>query len=1060
MAALETNWKQGAAWRDAWSARFEGVPHQAAAASVRADVVLEHGKGKRLALRFQASPCSPVEVERIRKWNAAAEVELVWVVHAPNADVLHAPDQTSIVDLVNVPLWLTSTGRIFVHDGSEWVYPCELTGGRRAYRTRRLSVSDFVAAITQGTVPFPTVQQATFTVFQRGAGNGKTYELIQSPDVSERQLYKNTHVFLTKMHSAKEVLLKELQDQERSGQLANLVSLQAEACPSERHAVFTCMNAQRSKRLIFGTIDSFLHACLLRYTSEEQTRLQFHEKAAWLADQPLEKLQNIQYAGQDLRLDVTLTLHVDEVQDLHGEYALFLFRLYLAKDLDVEVVGDKLQSIWRSRNALTLLRGAEYSADVRFAPPVNVCRRFSHPELRDAVNTIVPFAEFNLPPVELSSEKTDYSNPFQVSYLPDTDGKDVDQQTFEVEEVLRIVEEKMNALFAECRDPAGLHRTPEPNDFLFIHPTPGKHPLPSRLEEWLNHFWSEKLQCSGPKYAELHTSDEANKINLETSRDKSRIVSIHTAKGDGRRFVFTLMLSQHTFYCFTQGPLEKLQYESLLHVALTRAKRNQFVVLSARSDDVTARFEFLHPNGSRPPHLYNYCKITPSDLQSTLLERYERKKVDSLTSVPPSLAQAAQPLLNSSQVQGEWKHHVVRYAIMFVHWCRTVTQEIGPGNNQFSAKLAERTKLEISEPRRAVVLNYTQFRAALKNISEWNRTCWKGTEAAKAVARRSLARQPVPLVEYPRFPDVPKKVQHLLNSKILPLLDAQVNLFQAKLEPVECVLFMYAVNVLDEGLKYGKDPYPTLYNVYSIFEDVKGSEFYEAVETLQLAVNHYSRVYAPALGQGNRGVRCFKQNYCAPRSSELEATCSKPLVVFGPEEFHVHHLLPQYNDLNRVEKNAAVLANRYMLEYICEDQDLRTERGERKRIRSFVIVLHHATCFEVQVDPAPLHADWRLLRKHTEHLFEKVLKSLWSCVHYWQNRQEAADPSFQLLASMFPRNQQGAQQRANFAKTLLGGWLNVKWDKVRRLPEADFRDKLRALWTTAVARALTEWGCP
>jgi hypothetical protein len=1001
-----------------------------------------------------------VEVERIRKAHAAAAVDLVWIVHVPNADVLDAPDQTSIVDLGNLPPGLCTAGRIFVHDGSEWVYPFDSTGGRRAYRTRRLSVSEFVAAVRLGTVPFPNVQQATFTVFQRGAGNGKTYELIQSPDVFERHLYKNTHVFLTKTHAAKEVLLKELQDQERAGQLSNLRSLQAEACPSEKHAVFTCDTAQHGKRLMFGTVDSFLYACLRHYPSVEQTRLQFHEKAAWLADRPLDALQQVRYAGQDLRLDVTLTLHVDEAQDLHGEYARFLWNLYRQRGVDVEVVGDALQSIWRSHNALTLLRGAEYSAEIRFTKPLNVCRRFGHPELRDAVNAIVPFAGFDLPPVKLDSETAEYSNPFQVVYLPDGD------ETAEVEAVLQFVEEKMHALFAECQATEGLHKTPEPNDFLFIHPTPGKHPLPPRLEEWLNHFWSEKLQRPGSQYAELHTSDEANRINLETSRDKSRIVSIHTAKGDGRRFVFTLLLSQRALYCFTKGPLEKLQYESLLHVAVTRAKRNQFVVLSARSDDVTARFEFLHPRVKRPLHVYNYCTLSPSDLQNTLLDQFERKEVDSLTSVPKSLTEAAQPLLTGSQVQGEWKHHVVRYAVMFWSWCRCVTQKISPGNNQFSAKLNERAKTGISEPRRAVVMHYTQFRAALKNISQWNRTCSdeKAPPVQKAEARRSLARQPVPLVEYPSFPDVPKKVQHLLNSKILPLFDGRVDVHQVELEPVECVLFMYAVNVLDEGLKYGKDPYPTLYTVYSIVEDVHGSDFYEPVRTLQLALDHYACTYAPELGARNlgtaeRGVRCFKKNYRAPRSAELEVTWNKPLVVFGPDEFHVHYLLPQYNDLNRVEKNAAILADRYMLEYLCDDSDLRTERSERKRVRSFLFVLHQATCFEVQVNPAPLHTKQRLLREHTEHLFEKVLKSLWGCVQYWQNRPESVDPSFQLLAHLVPRNQRGEQERAHFAKTLLGGWLNVKWDKVRRLPEADFAVKLRALWTTAVARALADWGC-
>jgi hypothetical protein len=57
---------------------------------------------------------------------------------------------------------------------------------------------------------------------QRGAGCGKTYESIQLLDKSKIFNHKDTFIFLTKMHSAKEVIYNELKEQYERGDLSNL----------------------------------------------------------------------------------------------------------------------------------------------------------------------------------------------------------------------------------------------------------------------------------------------------------------------------------------------------------------------------------------------------------------------------------------------------------------------------------------------------------------------------------------------------------------------------------------------------------------------------------------------------------------------------------------------------------------------------------------------------------------------------------------------------------------------------------------------------------------------
>ena len=65
-------------------------------------------------------------------------------------------------------------------------------------------------------------EKGTIYYNQRGAGCGKTYESIQLLQNDERFVLKDTFIYLTKAHSAKDVIYSELKEQENNGFLSNL----------------------------------------------------------------------------------------------------------------------------------------------------------------------------------------------------------------------------------------------------------------------------------------------------------------------------------------------------------------------------------------------------------------------------------------------------------------------------------------------------------------------------------------------------------------------------------------------------------------------------------------------------------------------------------------------------------------------------------------------------------------------------------------------------------------------------------------------------------------------
>jgi hypothetical protein len=123
---------------------------------------------------------------------------------------------------------------------------------------------------------------------QRGAGCGKTYESIQLIQKDIRFIEKETFIYLSRMHSAKEVIYKELKEQEQKGQLHILEILENEHrfhdnnnettidtecydideedeeenenAPNQYKITYLNKNTNKEITIIIGTVDSYNYA--------------------------------------------------------------------------------------------------------------------------------------------------------------------------------------------------------------------------------------------------------------------------------------------------------------------------------------------------------------------------------------------------------------------------------------------------------------------------------------------------------------------------------------------------------------------------------------------------------------------------------------------------------------------------------------------------------------------------------------------------------------------------------------------------------------------------------
>jgi len=432
--------------------------------------------------------------------------------------------------------------------------------------------------------------KSVLSVHQQGAGNGKTFGIWKSIC---NNIDKKTYIILTKQHSAKNVIYEELQDQknryakgENVFHIENIINDTEEN--TDKHYVIKYVNKKSNYEgectIIIGTIDSF---CFNLANSKESGSNYFSGIVDNIAEKGATKIKNgyMRYAGQYIQLSKETEIWIDEVQDLPVNYLHAISKIIYDTGCYVNVVGDKLQSLEYPNNFLTSVVSEglpNIRIDIR--EPININRRIKVYNMENEINKLCAFAKHGLPPIVCDNDIVKTINNEPINIIDDLPRiYDIDEKIM-AEKISSYCNKIMNYYNYEVEKNGYL-----PNDFLIIFPIMKSNMIASELESKIQDYWVKKYDKKYTRYAYLHKHTEGAVINTKDSIEATRIMSIRSSKGDGRNVVFILSLTETSIKLLSNKE-KGLVYDSYIHVALTRAKKQIYFDLTKNKDDIHKMF--------------------------------------------------------------------------------------------------------------------------------------------------------------------------------------------------------------------------------------------------------------------------------------------------------------------------------------------------------------------------------------------------------------------------------------------------------------------------------------
>lgn len=440
-------------------------------------------------------------------------------------------------------------------------------------------------------------------VYQQGAGNGKTYGIWKN--ICENK-DKEVYIIVTKQRSAKNVIYEELTNQEKRKEFhIENIQLKTEMNTNRHYCIkYTHKQSKRECRVMIGTIDSYCY----NLSGSDNTDSNFFEgilnNIKKFGCSKVTQYGWMKFAGQNFFKNKKSEIWIDEVQDLQISYLYAFVRLMLETSCDVNIVGDKLQTLEYEKNFLTEIVNEKLpNINVIIEVEKNDNRRIKVKGMHNKINEIINFKKYNLKEIncdetmleELDGEKPIETIPSPTIYSNDTDKEKISAY---VELLIFKLDYQVNKY----------KYTPE--CFTFTFPIMTGNILAIELQTHIQEYWCKKF--SDPDYIKsinndywknhnykkytqyvyLHKHTQGSSINTKDSVHATRIMSIRSAKGDGRPVVFILGLTEKALKLMSFNT-KGLVYESHIHVAFTRAEKKIYFGLNMNNDDIHSRFSSI-----------------------------------------------------------------------------------------------------------------------------------------------------------------------------------------------------------------------------------------------------------------------------------------------------------------------------------------------------------------------------------------------------------------------------------------------------------------------------------
>jgi hypothetical protein len=820
--------------------------------------------------------------------------------------------------------------------------------------------------------------QCELFVKQQGAGNGKTYAIIQNLTQPTFLHYK-TVIIVTKQHSNKTIvkfeLLKQFKDKDAHFYNYEFVDNTIEG---KKHFMFDLINKETGdvKKLIFCTIDSFM------YSVGNQNERAYDAFLGTLneiinGNLKLSANNTIKIANITHKLNKETLFVVDECQDLAIEYARAIVQIMRTTYIDALVVGDMLQSIAHEDNAFRFF--SSDSSDIEIAPfikrakmePTNVCYRFGNTELVTFVNSIVPFSKYGLPCVTAAnpSESSDKSIHFFQKVHDDTVSYDDN-----FNKNLNII---INLLMDEIRN-----NNRKPNDILIVVPFTSNNPLAQELQLRLHMVWDLYLENTDDskfnQYVVFHRSQEGTSINLDESKDATRIVSCHAAKGDGRKVVFLVGFTESAINTFSKKS-DSLIFDSIINVMSTRMMEKLYIQYIPNEDAIHRKY-------------HDYCKSVKNKeldvipVLPSINTKYKLSKIlcnntwDTFETIVSQLKIEKIEIPENERQIIDMGHHMFRMATMHMKFIMGICNKEQKLEEQGDMRKKQNLRIfdDIGNANILYCDTYFAYKKALNDLT-YSKVKTKVIPILRLKGKTSQGKYYSEIISV-----YMKKIIQFIND-----FNNKKNTYE--LCPFEYVILYYMINII----KLGVNSEISIYSIYDVLDryahvyintdnhtNCTCNTFFNNTRDLDISnkyhVNHYDKLVnikhnLNYVYDKNPNIAWLYNHTIYFDGKNNDYTITENIMYHGYDdtlnEIVLCHVVPQFNSLNEKDIMMKIITEAWMLLHYNEKHEGNVQKYRGKKIKAYIISLDSNT-------PAYIYNLEKAVEKYDNDIYQLLFDKL------------------------------------------------------------------------------------
>jgi len=753
----------------------------------------------------------------------------------------------------------------------------------------------------------------TLKIKQEGAGNGKTFGIWKNISLNfDKELY----IITTKQHTAKEVILKELNDQALRKDfhiIENMKELEDKKYNRQYVVNYKHIHSSRECTVIIGTIDSFIWSLTSKRiggnTYFEGLLNNINKNSC---DKINTNTGQINYGGKQLKLNKMTELWIDETQDLPIDYYKAIVKLLLNTKIDCLIVGDKLQSLKYEQNFMTYIED-NFNIKIVREEPKNINRRIKVKNMAEKINNLINFIKYDVPKINIenSDELEDRGDNViecfeqKCIYANDTDKQKINSEVHNIIEMVKNEIDQYNY---------------KPEDFLFLFPIMKNNLLAGELETKLNKFWLEKLgnEDEYKQYAVLHKHEEGQIIDVTKSKGATRIMSITASKGDGRAVVFVLNCTEQSLKLVSNNEIN-IVYESHLHVALTRAINKIYFGLHHNKDDIHKRFAEVYENIEYKPDIKS--SLTTEKLcqyidQNECIELLKNNKI-----YEKEEEEEEEEEENNNSISSiiDWEYHCIRHAVYYNYALFEIFKHNKDTdifkNSQIKVVLDKISKLNIRKT------SPNKFYKYLKSLQEG--------DGLYFFPLCDLSHKKIYQTYYKKLETTIKDIQKKYRQDTLSI---------GNLSPLESSILIYLIDVFTNQIFHNITP-STIYNIIHSFEEKNNIE--ELIEESKNMKTIMENLMQNILN--NENIEWHIEHIIKFNGNTHDLKLLNRFNIIGNNEKNVYHLVFQtdYTKLNYCETMIKILLERFLIQNAnSNDRDKNNQtRFSGKKITTYLLIL-------------------------------------------------------------------------------------------------------------------------